>query len=299
VSPTARTPPLPVRAGRRTVDVSKPDKALFPCGVTKADLARHYADVAPVMLPHVKDRLVSMQRFPDGITGEGWYEKNLPRHFPDWIGRVTVPKRGGTVTHVTVSEPAVLVYLAGQGCITPHVWLSRADRPERPDRLVIDLDPSDEDFAAVRTAARDVIGPLLREEGLEPYAMTTGSRGIHVVAPLRRTVEFDALREWSRRFAEAAAARDDRLTTAFHKADRGGRILVDVMRNRWAQTAVPPYGVRPRPGAPVAVPIAWEELDDDALRPDGWTVRTIAGRLAGAGDPWASMRGAARAVRGA
>ncbi len=285
--------PLPVRAGRRTVDVSKPDKPLFPCGVTKADLARHYAAVAPVMLPHVKGRLVSMQRFPDGIEGEGWYEKNFPRHFPDWIGRVTVPKRGGTVTHVVVSEAAVLVYLANQGVITPHVWLSRADRPERPDRLVIDLDPSDDDFTAVREAARDVVGPLLREHGLTPFAMTTGSRGIHVVAPVRRTRDFDDVREWTRVLAEQAAGRDPRLTTEFHKAERRGRILVDVMRNRWAQTAVPPYGVRPRPGAPVAVPLEWAELDDDGLRPDAWTVRTIGERLAGAGDPWAGMAAAA------
>jgi bifunctional non-homologous end joining protein LigD len=271
--------------------VSRPDKPLFPCGVTKADLARHYARVAPAMLPHVRGRLVSMQRFPNGIEGHGWFEKQLPSHFPDWIGRVTVPKQGGTVTHVVVNEAATLVYLANQACITPHVWLSRADRPERPDRFIVDLDPSgDDDFPAVREAARDVIGPLLREHGLVPYAMTTGSRGIHVVAPLRRTLEFPALRDWSVALADAAAARDDRLTTAFHKADRGGRILVDVMRNRWAQTAVPPYAVRPRPGAPVAVPIAWEELDDDALRPDAWSVRTIGERLAAAGDPWEDMQ---------
>ena len=290
-------PALPVRAGRRTVDVSKPDKPLFPCGVTKADLARHYADVAGVMLPHVRGRLVSMQRFPDGIGGEGWFEKQVPRHFPDWIERVTVPKRGGTVTHVVVSEAATLVYLANQGCITPHVWLSRADRPERPDRLVIDLDPADDDaFDDIRATARDVVGPLLREHGLTPFAMTTGSRGIHVVAPLRRTADFETAREWSRGLAEEATARDDRLTTAFYKSDRGGRILVDVMRNRWAQTAVPPYGVRPKPGAPVAVPIAWDELDDDALRPDAWTVRNIGERLAAAGDPWAQMRSAARGI---
>jgi bifunctional non-homologous end joining protein LigD len=290
-------PTLPVRAGRRTVDVSKPDKALFPCGVTKADLARHYAAVAPLMLPHVRGRLVSMQRFPDGIEGEGWYEKQVPRHFPDWIERVTVPKRGGTVTHVVISEPATLVYLANQGCVTPHVWLSRADRPDRPDRLVIDLDPAGDDaFDDIRATARDVVGPLLREHGLTPFAMVTGSRGIHVVAPLRRTADFEVAREWSRALAEEAAARDDRLTTAFHKADRGGRILVDVMRNRWAQTAVPPYGVRPKPGAPVAVPIAWEELDDDGLRPDAWTVRNVAERLAAAEDPWAGMQSAARGL---
>ena len=270
--------------------MSRPDKPLFPCGVTKADLARHYVAVAEVMMPHVRGRLVSMQRFPNGIDGKGWYEKQLPKHFPDWIASVTVPKQGGTVTHVVVNEAATLVYLANQACITPHVWLSRADRPERPDRLIIDLDPSGEDFDAVRETARDVVGPLLRDHGLTPYAMTTGSRGIHVVAPLRRTADFEVLREWSAQLAEVAAARDDRLTTAFSKADRGGRILVDVMRNRWAQTAVPPYAVRPRRGAPVAVPIAWEELDDDALRPDAWTVRTIGERLAAAGDPWADMQ---------
>jgi bifunctional non-homologous end joining protein LigD len=175
------------------------------------------------------------------------------------------------------------------------VWLSRADRLRQPDRLVFDLDPAPgADFAAVRRAARRT-GDLLREIGLEPFAQVTGSKGIHVWTPLRRRATFEDVRPFARAAAELLARRHaDELTTEFRKSERGGRILVDVMRNAYAQTAVPPYAVRPRPGAPVATPIAWEELSDSRLRPDRWTVKTVLRRLHAKGDPWADIASFAR-----
>ena len=274
----------------RADEVSKPDKVLFPAdGITKLDLARHYEAVGPFMVPLVTGRPLNLQRFPDGLGGKELFTQQAPKHFPDWIRRVTVPKRGGSVDHVVVERPETLVYLAGQAAITLHAWTSRRDRLDRPDRLVIDFDPQVDDFAAVRRAALQA-GDLFRECGLAPFAMVTGSRGVHVVAPLRRTADHARVGEVARAMARVLADRDpDALTTEFTIANRGDRIYVDAGRARWGHTAVAPYSVRARAGAPVATPLAWEELSDDALRPDGWTVRTLGARLAERGDPWADI----------
>jgi bifunctional non-homologous end joining protein LigD len=281
-----------------TVEISHPDKLLFPAdGLTKADIAGYYDAVSEWMLQHVRDRPLSLMIFPDGIEGQGFFQKNTPAHYPDWIERVELPKRGGSVTHALVTKADTLVYLVGQNTITPHVWLSRADRPRQPDRIVFDLDPAPgADFAAVRRAARRT-GDLLRELGLEPFAQVTGSKGIHVWTPLRRRATFEDVKPFARAAAELLAGRyPDELTTEFRKAERGGRILVDVMRNAYAQTAVPPYAVRPRPGAPVATPIAWDELSDSRLRPDRWTVTNVLRRLRSKGDPWADIASFARGL---
>jgi bifunctional non-homologous end joining protein LigD len=289
-----------IRAGRRTIEITHADRVVFPeAGLTKLDLARHYDRVAPVMIPHVRDRPVAMDSYPQGVDHEGHYTKQVPGHFPRWIRRVTVPKRGGEVTHVLANDRPTLVYLAGQNVVTPHVWLSRADRPERPDRLIFDLDPSRERFAEVRAAARS-LGELLRDLGLAPFAMTTGSRGIHVTVPLRRREAFDAVRAFARAVGEAlVAGHSRRLTMAARKADRGERIYVDVLRNGYAQHAVPAYAVRAKPTAPVATPLHWEELEDRRLGPRRWTIETIGGRLDAEGDPWKGIGAHARALGGA
>ena len=190
-----------------------------------------------------------------------------------------VPKRGGTVEHVRATDAASLVYLADQACITPHAWLSRSDRLAHPDRMIIDLDPSVDRPADVRRAAL-VIGDLLRELGLAPWAMTTGSRGYHVLVPLQRRLGFDDVRTFARDLAAVALRREPKLfTTEQRKAKRAGRVLIDVARNAYAQTAVAPYAVRARPGAPVATPLHWEELAESRTRADRWTLETIPGRL--------------------
>lgn len=279
-----------------SVEITSPDKLLFPDdGITKADLASYYERVAEWMVPHVRERPVSMQRFPDGIARKGFFHKDTPDHFPDWIRRVEVPKSGGTITHLYVTSADTLVYLVGQNTITPHVWLSRADRIAQPDRIVFDLDPPPGcEFGRVRRAAR-ATGELLRELGLAPFAQVTGSKGIHVWSPLRRRAHYEDVRELARRAARVLAERHpEQLTTEFRKNKRDGRILVDVARNTYAQTVVPPYAVRPRRGAPVAVPIEWDELSDSKLRSDRWTLKTVLRRLAAKGDPWAEMQSYAR-----
>src|SRR5215208_6228367 len=286
------------RATGVSVEITHPDKLLFPGdGLTKADIADYYETVSEWMLPHVRDRPLSLMIFPDGVDGQGFFQKNTPRHYPDWIKRVEAEKRGGTVNHSLITNADTLVYLVGQNMITPHVWLSRADRLRQPDRVVFDLDPAPgADFAAVRRAARRT-GDLLREIGLEPFAQVTGSKGIHVWTPLRRRATFEDVRPFARAVAEVLATRyPEELTLEFRKAERGGRILVDVMRNNYAQTAVPPYALRPRPGAPVATPIAWDELSDSKLRPDRWTATNLLRRLGSKGDPWADIASFARGL---
>lgn len=288
--------PTTVSVGRRRIEISHPDKMLFEHPpVSKRRLAEHYEAVAAAMLPHLRDRPLALQAFPDGIERSGFFLKAAPDHFPDWIHTVTVPKRGGTLTQVVAADAATLVYLAGQNVVTLHTWLSRADRPRQPDRLIVDFDPSPgAGFAEVRAAAREA-GERLRAAGLEPWAMVTGSRGIHVTCALRRGPGFGDVHGFARRLAEGMVAdHPDALTLEWRRTDRGARIYVDVNRNNYAQHAVAPYSVRSRPGAPVAMPIRWEELSDPRLAPDGWTIATAADRLRDEGDAW---RGIGRRAR--
>ena len=273
------------------VTLSNPDKVLFPAdGITKADLAAYYEAVAPAMLPHVRRRPLNLWRWNAGIERQRVVQQEIPKGAPEWVHRVNVPRRkdDGEVTHAMADDADTLRWLAQINCITPHVWTSRADRLDRPDRMIFDFDPPDEgaEFDHIREGAL-AMGELLRELGREPYAMTSGSRGIHVVAPLRRTAVHDVVRERAREIAEELASRHpERLTTEWRKAKREGRILIDTARNTYAQTTVAPYAVRARPGAPVATPLRWEELDDPKLRADAYTLTTLPARLEREGDPW-------------
>ena len=283
------------------VKLSHPEKVLFPDdGITKADLAEHYASVADAMLPHVKDRPMNLWRWNTGIQGERVVQQGIPKGAPEWVARVEVSRRrGGSVTHAMINDARTLRWLANQNCITPHVWQSRADKLDRPDRIVFDLDPSVEDeleqFADVRAGAL-ALGDHLRELGLVPFAMTTGSRGIHVVAPLKRLYDANVVRERAGEIAEDFAASHDTLTTFWRKDKRDGRILVDTARNTYAQTVVAPYAVRALPGAPVAMPLLFEELKDPELHPRRWTLRDAGARVAEQGDPWSDIRREARSL---
>jgi bifunctional non-homologous end joining protein LigD len=285
-----------LKVGRREIRITHADRVMFPeANLTKLDLARHYESVAPLMLPYVRDRPLALQAYPDGIEGDGYFLKAVPKYFPDWIKRATLDKKGGTITHALAQDADTLVYLAGQNVVTVHTWLSRADKPHQPDRLTLDFDPSGGGFAEVRAAAR-AAGARLRDLGLATYAMTTGSRGVHVVCPLRRGPDFDAVHGFARALAEKMVAEDPgHLTLEWHKAERGKRIYVDVNRIQYAQHAVAPYAVRPRAIGPVAVPLHWDELDDPTLRPDRWTVKNIGPRLDD-GDPWEGMMRHAQAL---
>ncbi|MEV5811445.1 non-homologous end-joining DNA ligase [Streptomyces mutabilis] len=289
-----------VRAGRRTVEVHRPDKVLFPGGgggaeeYTKADLVDYYRAVAPFMLPHLRGRPLMLERHPDGVEGPRFMQKNTPEHYPDWIGRVEVGKEGGTVRHTVCDDTATLLYLADQAALTLHRWLSRVGDVDRPDRMVFDLDPVGDDFPAVRDAA-GLLGELLDELELPSALMTTGSRGLHVVVPLNGRQDFDDVREFARDVAEVLAAeRPGRLTTAARKKDRGDRLYLDIQRNAYAQTAVAPFTVRALPGAPVATPFSWDQLDDPALHARRWTIADAVDQARTR--PWAGITGRARSL---
>ncbi|MGY1399923.1 non-homologous end-joining DNA ligase [Streptomyces sp. SS10] len=288
-----------VRAGRRRVEIRRPDKVLIPGGdaareYTKGDLADYHRAVARHMLPQLRGRPLMLDRRPDGIDGPAFMQKNTPDNYPDWITRVEVGKEGGTVTHTVCDDTATLLYLVDQASITLHRWLSRADDVDRPDRLVFDLDPSGDDFEAVREAAR-WLGELLDELALPSALMTTGSRGLHVVVPLDGGQDFDAVREFAREVADTLAdAHPDRLTTAARKKDRGDRLYLDVGRNAYAQTAVAPWTVRALPGAPVATPLTWEQLDDPELHARRWTVENAVEQAAT--NPWAGLSRTGRSL---
>ncbi|MFJ8110628.1 non-homologous end-joining DNA ligase [Streptomyces sp. NPDC096132] len=288
-----------VRAGRRTVEVHRPDKVLFPGDgegpeYTKEDLVAYYRSVAAFLLPHLRGRPLMLERHPDGVDGPRFMQKNTPEQYPQWITRVEVPKEDGTVRHTVCQDSATLAFLADQACLTLHRWLSRTGRLDRPDLMIFDLDPSGDDFDAVREAARWV-GGLLDELRLPCDLMTTGSRGLHVVVPLDGRHDFDEVRAFARDTAELlAAAHPDRLTTAARKQDRGDRLYLDVGRNAYAQTAVAPYTVRARPGAPVAVPITWDQLDDPDLGPRRWTVADAVDQARTR--PWSATSGRGRAL---
>jgi bifunctional non-homologous end joining protein LigD len=279
-----------VRVGRRTVEVSNAAKPLYPDGTTKGDLVDYYRQVADAMLPHLHGRPVSMERFPDGIAGQRIVQKDVPDYFPDWIERVEVEKEHGRLHHVLCEQAATLVYLANQACITPHVWLSRVDRPDRPDQLIFDLDPAGDDFEEARAAAL-WLRSLLDELALPSFPKTTGGKGIHLTVPLDRRAGFDAVRQFARDAAAVLARREPRrLTNEQRRAKRHGRLYVDVMRNAYAQTAVPPYAARAKPGATVATPLDWDEVEDRSLRPSQFTIDTVPRRLDQVTDPWRDLR---------
>jgi bifunctional non-homologous end joining protein LigD len=276
------------------VQVSHPEKVLFPDdGITKGELVGYYRAVAPRMLPLISGRPVTMQRFPDGIGRGGFLQKQIGRHFPDWIERVTAPNRRtrqatarDEVTYVVCRHADDLAYLANQGCLTPHVWLSRAPDIHRPDQMVFDLDPASEDLGVLRAAAGALRG-LLEELGLASFLKSSGSRGLHVVVPLVPAADTDTVKIFSIAVAEALAARyPDDFTTEGRIAKRHGRLYLDIGRNGYAQTMAAPYAVRALPGAPVSMPLDWSELD--GWVPGHHTLRTVAERLA-APDPWAGM----------
>jgi bifunctional non-homologous end joining protein LigD len=281
------------------VALSSLEKLMFPDdGLTKEDVIDYYERIASVMLPHMAGRPLSMQRFPDGIDDFGFYQKEAPDYFPDWIttADVTVLESGEVQPQVVVQDAATLVYLANQGTVTPHIWLSRVPELENPDRVIFDLDPPENsmDFAPVLAAA-GALRSALRKAGLVPFVMTTGSQGLHVVAPLDGTADFDAARAFARKLAgELADLYPEDFTIETRKAGRGERLFLDYLRNAYAQTSVAPYALRARPGAPVATPLDWNELGRPDLTSQTYNLENIFRRLGQKEDPWRDIQAEAR-----
>lgn len=282
------------------MNISHPEKVLFPeSGITKGELAAYYETIAPLMVPHIRARPITMERYHRGIAEKGFFQKDVKKGFPDWLERVEVPKKGGTVHHPLVTDTRSLLWLANQNSITLHVWTSRAPELDRPDICVFDLDPLEDDIDTLRRmtlAVRD----FLAELGLRSWLKTTGSKGFHVAVPLDGTVAMGEAARFGHMFGRRLVERHpEHLTQEFSKADRGGRILVDTGRNEYSATFAAVYTVRARPDAPVSAPCAWEELERGAVGPRSFTLRGMAARVAAVGDPWATMFEHAQSLKGA
>jgi len=280
------------------VKITHPDKILFPeSGISKKELIDYYLAVGEFFLGYSKDRPVSMQRFPNGIGKPGFFQKKAGDYFPDWIPTLDVPKEAGTVRMVLINNKATLAYLTNQDVITHHLWLSRADQLRVPDHFIFDLDPPKGNFELVREAAL-YLHDFLPNLGLVPFVKTTGSKGLHVVIPVKREFEFDQTRQLARRIGEEMARQfPEKFTVDIRKEDRKGRLFMDYLRNGYAQTAVGPYSVRAKEGAPVAMPISWEEVKDPALYSQKYNIRNAMDKLNSEPDPWEEFYRSARSLK--
>lgn len=272
---------------------------MFPDdGITKGDLAAYYAEVAPLMLPHLAGRPLTMERFHRGIGEKGFFQKNVNRGkgTPSWLETVEVPKKDGVVNYPVLRDERGLQWMANQNCITPHVWTSRAPDLMHPDICVFDLDPLDDDLDALRRAAL-LLRDLLAELGCPSWLKTSGSKGFHVVIPLDGKTEWTQAARFAHALGREAVRRDPRhLTQEFYKADRAGRILVDTGRNELGATYAATYAVRALPTAPISAPCSWEEVEGGRVAPRSFTLRSMRERLGDVGDLWADFHRHGRAL---
>jgi bifunctional non-homologous end joining protein LigD len=278
--------------------ITHPEKILFPDdGITKGELASYYEMIAPVMLPHLRRRPITMERFHRGIAAPGFFQKDVSKGFPDWLVRVEVPKKDGTVHHPIANDTRSLLWLANQNSITIHVWPSRMPNLYNPDICIFDLDPSEDALEPLRAAALNV-RDLLAELGLPSWLKTSGSKGFHIAVPLDGKSDFGTVARFAHTVGAIMVRRyPEKLTQEFHKVDRGGRILIDTGRNGYSATYAATYTVRARPGAPVSAPCTWEELERDEVGPRTFTLRTMAQRIADVGDLWADLLRKRRSLR--
>jgi bifunctional non-homologous end joining protein LigD len=271
--------------------ITHPEKVLFPDdGITKGELAGYYEAIAPVMVPHIRGRPVTMERYPAGIDSKGFWQKDVSKGFPDWLERIEVPKKDGTVHHPLVTDTRSLLWVTNQNTITQHVWTSRAPNLYHPDVCVFDLDPSRADEPEVLRTVALALRDLLAELGLSSWVKTSGSKGFHILVALDGKARTGEVARFAHAVGTILVKRNpEHLTQEFSKADRGGRILVDTGRNGYSATFAAPYTVRARPGAPVSAPCTWEELERGQVGPTTFTLRTMAGRVADVGDLWSDI----------
>ncbi len=279
-------------AGKYSFEVSSPDKIFFPDDkITKGDIIKYYKKISSKIIPYLKERPLTMLRYPDGINGEHFFQKDAPGYFPGWIKTKKLKrKEGGSVEYLICSNSSSLLYTVNQGSLTPHIWLSKIDKPDKPDKLIFDLDPPGDDFEPVKYAAKKLNEFLSNELKLKSFLMTTGSRGVHVVIPLKRDKGFDEVRAFAQKVANILSGRyPEKITDKIRKDKRKGKLFVDTARNGYAQTSVAPYAVRAKKHAPIAVPIDWDELNNNDMKGNRYDIKNIFRRLGNKKDPWEGM----------
>jgi len=281
--------------------ISHPDKILFPEDViTKGELASYYEMIAPVMLPHLRGRPITMERYHRGITAPGFFQKDVVKGFPEWLERVEVPKKDGTVHHPIANDARSLLWLANQNSITIHVWPSRAPNLYYPDICVFDLDPSNENEPERLRNAALMVRDFLNELGLTSWVKTSGSKGFHIAVPLDGKSDFGVVARFAHVVGRVLVERDpENLTQEFSKVDRAGRILVDTGRNGYSATFAATYTVRAKAGAPVSAPCTWDEVSSGAVGPRTFTLRMMEKRIAEVGDLWKDLLKSKRSLKAA
>ena len=282
-----------INASNHEIEITKPDKVMFPgLHLSKEDLVNYYHRIADYILPYLKDRPLVMHRYPNGIKNTEFYQKEEPDYFPDWIEviEVDVKQKGKKMQKlVNCKDEGTLLFLVNQGTISPHIWLSKKDNLRHPDKMIFDLDPPENNFDLVRQAALD-LKKHFDERDMKSFAMTTGSKGMHVIIPLKEDMEYEKSRKIAREVAnELADTFPDKYTTEQRKNKRQGRLFLDYLRNSYGQTAVAPYSLRAREGAPVATPLDWDEVRDSELNSKTYHHGNIFRRLGNKKDPWKEL----------
>jgi len=286
--------PPEIRRGKRVLKLSNVDKAFWPEeGITKGDLLTYYREIAPVLVPHLRGRPFTMKRYPDGWQGKHFFQKDSPKHRPPWLKTAAFPAstREGErriIDYALVDDELALLWMVNMGCIDMHAWSSRADRPERPDWVLFDLDPSEGVGFAETIEVAQLVKQALDLVGLEGFPKTSGSRGIHVLVPVARRHTYAQAFEFARVIASGLArAHPGLVTTEWTKSKRRG-VLVDANQNGAGKTTASVYSVRPRAGAPVSTPLRWEELKS-GLDLASFTMEAVLDRVARDGDLYAGV----------
>lgn len=274
------------------ITITHPDKMLFPKDdITKIEVADYYRRIADYMLPWIKNRPLTLKRYPEGIQESGFFNKHAPDYFPDFIERFTVPmeQNQSEMQMVGAENASDLIYLAGQNTIEFHMALSKMENIKKPDQIIFDFDPSDDDFEKVRTAALQ-LKQILDQKDIPSFVKTSGSRGVHVHIPIRVDKEFTAVKEKAKKIAEVLHHACPGLTTLEQRKEkRGNKVFIDYLRNEYAMTAIAPYSLRARNGAPLATPIEWDELKDTSLMPHTYHLKNIFRRLGQKENPWSQF----------
>src|SRR6185436_11323283 len=271
--------------------ITHPEKILFPAdGITKAELADYYEQIAPIMLPHIRNRPITMERYHRGISQPGFFQKDVVKGFPEWLERVEVPKKEGTVHHPIANDARSLLWLANQNSITIHVWPSRTPKLYYPDICVFDLDPAKEEGGEILCSTALKFRDFLLDLGLESWIKTSGSKGFHIAVPLDGKSDFGVVARFAHTIGRLMVQRyPDTLTLEFKKVDRAGRIFVDTGRNEYSATYAATYTVRAKPGAPVSAPCSWEEVESRQVGPQSFNLRNMEKRIGEVGDLWSDL----------
>jgi bifunctional non-homologous end joining protein LigD len=285
-----------IRKGNRELKLSNLDKVFWPDeGITKGDLIEYYREVAPVLVPHLENRPFTMRRYPDGIAGKAFFQKDAPSHMPEWIPTFRAhvstrekPRQKKWVSFPLVNDELALLWMVNMGCIDMNTWYSRVDRPDRPDFVLFDLDPSDDvgfpETVEVALLVKEVLDTL----GLVSFPKTSGADGMHVLVPAERRHTYEDTREFAEIIA-GALARSHRglVTTEWTRSKRRG-VLIDANQNGEGKTIASVYSVRPKAGAPVSTPLRWDEVNDK-LNPSIYTMDVVLDRVSRVGDLYAEV----------